>query len=63
MADRLHATAQGNKDNIFAFLEDDEVFGEEAHDERFHTPYAAVLTGLHEIGSAGTVEKLIADEF
>lgn len=63
MADRLHATAKGNKDNIFAFLEDDEVFGEEAHDERFRTPYAAVLTSLHEIGSAGTVEKLIADEF
>lgn len=63
MADRLHATAQGNKDNIFAFLEDDEVFGAEARDERFRTPYAAVLKSLHEIGSAGTVEKLIADEF
>ena len=63
MADRLHATVQGNKDNIFAFLEDDEVFGEEAHDERFRKPYAAVLTSFHEIGSAGTVEKLIADEF
>lgn len=63
MADRLHATAQGNKDNIFAFLEYDEVLGEEAHGERFRAPYAAVLTSLHEIGTAGTVEKLIADEF
>lgn len=63
MADRLHATAQGNKDNIFAFLENDEVFGEEAHDERFRKPYATVLMSFHEIGSAGTVEKLIADEF
>ena len=63
MADRLHATAQGNKDNIFAFLEDEEVFGEKAHDERFRAPYAAALQSLHEIGSAKTVEKLITDEF
>lgn len=44
-------------------FEDDEVFGEETKDERFCERYATILTSLHEIGSAKTVEKLIADEF
>ena len=61
MADRLQETAQGNREDILAFLRDREVFGDLVDDERFTEPYARVLKSLHEVGAEATLDALLAE--
>lgn len=58
LADRLHATAQHNRDDPLAFLRDREVFGDLVDDERFTNVYREHLESLHEHGARATLEKL-----
>lgn len=61
MADRLQETAQGNREDILAFLRDREVFRDLVDDERFTEPYARVLKSLHEVGAEATLDALLAE--
>jgi mannitol 2-dehydrogenase len=58
LAERLHATAQHNREDPLAFLRDREVFGDLVDDERFTNVYREHLASLHEHGSRATLEKL-----
>lgn len=58
LADRLHATARGNREDALAFLRDREVFGDLVDDERFTAVYRRHLESLHEHGARATLEKL-----
>ena len=61
MADRLQETAQGNREDILAFLRDREVFGDLVDDERFTEPYARVLKSLYEVDAETTLDALLAE--
>ena len=58
LAERLHATAQQNREDPLAFLRDREVFGDLVDDERFTSVYREHLASLHEHGARATLEKL-----
>ena len=58
LADRLHAAAQHNKEDVLAFLRDRQVFGDLVDDERFTSVYRQHLDSLHEHGTRATLEKL-----
>jgi mannitol 2-dehydrogenase len=58
LAERLHATAQRNREDPLAFLRDREVFGDLVDDERFTAVYREHLESLHAHGSRAPLEKL-----
>jgi len=58
LADRLTATARGQREDRLAFLRDREVFGDLVDDERFTSVYRQHLDSLYEHGARATLEKL-----
>ncbi|QGF25160.1 mannitol dehydrogenase family protein [Raineyella fluvialis] len=61
MADELRAVAQGNREDVLAFLRNRQVFGDVVDDPRFTEPYAAALTALHRHGSVATLEQIMGN--
>ncbi|WP_432570625.1 mannitol dehydrogenase family protein [Kineococcus sp. SYSU DK005] len=60
LAQRLVATAQRNRTEPTAFIEDRSLFGDLVDDERFVAEYTATLASLHERGARATLEDLVA---
>jgi len=58
LADSLHATAQNNRDNPTAFIENRELFGDLVDNERFASAYVDALQRLHADGSRAVLESL-----
>lgn len=58
LADSLHATAQHNRENPTAFIENREVFGDLIDRDRFVTAYTNALRMLHEQGARATLATL-----
>jgi mannitol 2-dehydrogenase len=56
LKDRLNATARRNRDQPTAFIEDREIFGDLADDERFATAFDEALDSLHQNGARATLE-------
>ncbi len=61
LADRLGERARRQRAEPEAFLEDRELFGDLADDERVAAAFSAALTSLHERGALRTVEALTTD--
>lgn len=59
LADRLHAAAQHNREDILAFVRDREIFGDLVDEPAFTQPYEATLRSLHEVGSIATLNTLL----
>jgi mannitol 2-dehydrogenase len=57
--DALMAAARRQRTEPLAFLADRELFGDLADDERFTTPYRAVLAALHSLGARSTLEAVV----
>ena len=55
----MTAAAQRQRDEPLAFINNPELFGDIATDERFTTPYLQSLNSLHDNGSRATLEKLV----
>ena len=58
LADRLQATAQKNREQPLAFIQDREIFGNLVDEERFVAAYTRALSSLHDQGARATVESL-----
>ncbi|MFC6899883.1 hypothetical protein ACFQGX_31900 [Nonomuraea dietziae] len=58
LGDRLMAAAKAQRQRPTAFIEDRELFGDLADDERFVAPYLRVLESLHAEGARATVRWL-----
>lgn len=61
IADRLHQTAQHNREDILAFVRDREVFGDVVDIPEFTEAYSATLRSLHDRGAEATLEALLKD--
>ncbi|HEX5205457.1 MAG TPA: mannitol dehydrogenase family protein [Actinoplanes sp.] len=60
LRDRLVANARRQRSEPLAFIEDREVFGDLADDERFVSAYTSVLGSLHRKGAKATLEDLVS---
>ena len=54
------AAAARQKDEPLAFIQDDQLFGDLASNDRFAEAYARWLGSLHELGARPTLERLAA---
>jgi mannitol 2-dehydrogenase len=61
LRDRLMASAARQRENPTAFIEDREVFGDLADNERFVSAYTSVLSSLHHKGARATLEDLLSE--
>ena len=59
LAESLQATAQRQRDEPTAFIQDRKLFADLIDDERFVTAYLEALESLHTSGARATLEKLI----
>ncbi len=59
LRDQLVAAARAQHVDPLAFVRDRELFGDLVDDERFTTPYLAVLDSLHSKGARTTLEDLL----
>lgn len=59
LADTLVPLAKAQYDNPLSFIENADVFGDLAQQERFVEPYRATLESLHANGSRATLEQLV----
>jgi mannitol 2-dehydrogenase len=57
LRDKLMAFAAHNRENITAFLENREVFGDLIDQPRFVEAYREALTSLHTVGALATVRR------
>jgi mannitol 2-dehydrogenase len=57
--DSLTANARRQREDPLAFLADRDLFGDLVDDERFTSPYLAVLSSLHERGARATLEAVV----
>ena len=57
MKDELMAIAQHNRENITAFIENREVFGDLCDNARFVTAYTEALQSLYHVGAKETVRR------
>ncbi|WP_127505777.1 mannitol dehydrogenase family protein [Actinoplanes solisilvae] len=62
LRDSLNEIALRQRDDPTAFIENREVFGDLADNERFATTYVAVLRSLHSRGAKTTLEGLVPSE-
>ncbi|MCU7727294.1 mannitol dehydrogenase family protein [Actinoplanes sp. KI2] len=60
LRDRLMASAARQREHPTAFIEDREVFGDLADNERFVSAYTSVLSSLHHKGARATLEDLVS---
>jgi len=60
LKDRLMASAARQREHPTAFIEDREVFGDLADNERFVSAYTSVLSSLHRAGARATLEDLVS---
>ena len=60
LKDRLMASAARQREHPTAFIEDREVFGDLADNERFVSAYTSVLSSLHHKGARATLEDLVS---
>ena len=60
LRDRLVATAQRQRSEPLAFIEDRDVFGDLVDNERFVSAYTSVLKSLHHKGAKATLEDLVS---
>ena len=60
LKDRVMAAAARQKDEPLAFIQDDQLFGDLASNDRFAEAYARWLGSLHELGARPTLERLAA---
>jgi len=58
LKDRLMANARRQRDEPLAFIQDRDVFGDLADNERFVSAYTSVLSSLHRSGARATLEDL-----
>ena len=58
LKDRVTAAAARQKDEPLAFVQDEQLFGDLAANERFAQTYARWLDSLHEVGARATLERL-----
>ncbi len=58
LADRLVPLARTQRENPTAFIEDEQLFGDLARDDRFVRPYVDTLTMLHQRGARATLDYL-----
>ncbi|WP_250004410.1 mannitol dehydrogenase family protein [Actinoplanes sp. M2I2] len=63
LRDELNALALRQREQPTAFIENRELFGDLADDERFVSTYTAVLLSLHTRGARATLEGLMSGEF
>ncbi len=59
LAEQLTATAQRNREDLDAFIDNRELFGDVADDERFRSAYRDALSALHTKGAIATLESLL----
>jgi mannitol 2-dehydrogenase len=60
LKDRVTAAAARQKDEPLAFVQDEQLFGDLAANERFAQTYARWLDSLHEVGARATLERLVS---
>jgi len=60
LKDRLMASAARQREYPTAFIEDRDVFGDLADNERFVSAYTSVLSSLHHKGARATLEDLVS---
>jgi mannitol 2-dehydrogenase len=60
LKDRLMANARRQRDEPLAFIQDRDVFGDLADNERFVSAYTSVLSSLHRKGARATLEDLLS---
>jgi len=60
LKDRLMANARRQRDEPLAFIQDRDVFGDLAENERFVSAYTSVLKSLHHKGARATLEDLVS---
>jgi mannitol 2-dehydrogenase len=60
LKDRLMASAARQRENPAAFIQDRDVFGDLADNERFVSAYTSVLSSLHRSGARATLEDLVS---
>src|SRR4051794_8768624 len=58
LKDRVMAAAARQQDEPLAFIEDEQLFGHLARDERFAQTYTRWLHSLYEVGARATLERL-----
>ena len=58
LKDQLIPIAKSQRENPLAFLQNKQLFGSLAEDERFTKPYLAALNSLHKNGAHATVSAL-----
>jgi mannitol 2-dehydrogenase len=61
LRDELNAIALTQRENPTAFIENRELFGDLATDERFVKAYTEVLNSLHTRGAKATLEALVSE--
>ena len=59
LAERVTAAARRQREEPLAFLQDRDLFGDLADDERFTREYSAALSSFHERGARATVEAAL----
>ncbi|TFH86462.1 mannitol dehydrogenase family protein [Billgrantia azerbaijanica] len=60
LKEELMALARRNREQPTAFIDNRELFGDLAEQERFRTAYLEALASLHERGARATLESLVA---
>ena len=60
LRDKLTAAAQQQRSEPLAFIQDREVFGDLADNERFVSAYTSVLSSLHSRGAKATLDDLVS---
>ncbi|MFF5287824.1 mannitol dehydrogenase family protein [Paractinoplanes globisporus] len=60
LRDRLMAAAARQRSEPLAFIQDRDVFGDLADNERFASAYTSVLSSLHHKGARATLEDLVS---
>ena len=58
LKDRVMAAAARQQDEPLAFIEDEQLFGDLAANERFAETYTRWLASLHDVGARLTLERL-----
>jgi mannitol 2-dehydrogenase len=58
LKDRVMAAAARQKDEPLAFVQDEQLFGDLAANDRFAAAYTRSLDSLHEVGARATLERL-----
>jgi mannitol 2-dehydrogenase len=58
LKERVMAAAARQRDEPLAFVQDEQLFGDLATDERFARTYTGWLDSLHEVGARATLERL-----